>query len=380
VRATGHEVEVVWQGRRVRAFVPDLLARRALELTPATVRKVARAEAEVAFAAARMPERYAPLARLLLRAEGAASSYLEGITADPADVVLAGAAGESRPTPAGWVAANLTAVTAAVAAADSALSTQQLRAWHATLMAGSPLGQRHVGQLRSEQGWIGGSSPLDAALVTPPADRLEALLADLCGYANRDDVDPVAQAAVVHAQFEVIHPFADGNGRIGRVLISWLLARRLALLTPPPVSLRLAADRDGYLSGLTLFRLGEHDRWVGWFADAVSGAGAAQARLVGEVEALREMWRGRLGEPRQGRRVRADALAWRLLDLLPSHLALTSDIVATELGASARTATGALAELERAGIVRRHARPERTGRRGRQPSVFVCPSLLELTG
>ncbi len=380
VQVAGREIEVVWQGRRVRAFVPELLAGRDLDLTPTTLRKVARAEAEVAVAAARMPEQYAPLARLLLRAEGTASSYLEGITADLADVVLAGAASGAEQSPAGWIAANLAAVTDAVAAADTPLTAELLCTWHATLLAGSPLGPRHVGQIRSEQGWIGGASPLDAALVTPPPDRLDALLEDLVTYANRDDVDPVAQAAVVHAQFEVIHPFGDGNGRIGRVLISWLLARRMALVTPPPVSLRLAADRDGYLSGLTLFRLGGHDRWIGWFADAVSGAGAAQEALVREVEALHRVWHSQLSRSRQGPGVRRDALAWRVLDLLPSHLALSSALVSSRLDASARAATGALAELDSAGILTRHARPGPTGRPGRRAFVYVCPSLLEATG
>ena len=85
-------------------------------------------------------------------------------------------------------------------------------------MTGSPTPERYVGRIRDEQGWIGGTNPFDAHLVTPPADRLGALLDDLLAWVNRDDVDPIAQAAIAHAQFEIIHPFADGNGRIGRVL------------------------------------------------------------------------------------------------------------------------------------------------------------------
>ena len=160
------------------------------------------------------------------------------------------------------------------------LSVEMLCRWHATLMAGSPMPGGYIGVVRREQGWIGGTSPIDAALVTPPPDRLDELLADLVAYANRDDIDAVAQAGDRDAQFEIIHPFADGNGRIGRVLISWLLVRGLALVTPPPVSVRIAAERDGYLAGLTLFRLGHHDRWVQWFADVVTGAGQAQVALV----------------------------------------------------------------------------------------------------
>jgi Fic family protein len=84
-----------------------------------------------------------------------------------------------------------------------------------------------------------GAVKLDAALVTPPPERLDVLLADLVDMPTAT-TSTRSLRPVVHAQFEVIHPFGDGNGRIGRVLISWLLARRMALVTPPPVSLRLA--------------------------------------------------------------------------------------------------------------------------------------------
>lgn len=97
-------------------------------------------------------------------------------------------------------------------------------------MTGSPTPAQHVGVLRTEQGWIGGTSPLDAHLVTPPPDEVPALLDALIAYVNRHDIDPVSQAAVAHAQFELIHPFADGNGRVGRVLD--LLPRHLVLTGP----------------------------------------------------------------------------------------------------------------------------------------------------
>ena len=371
----GVEVPIVWHGRRARAFVPTLLAERDLTLGHATVVRAARATADIEHAAEQLPEDYAALARLLLRAEGIASSYIEGVSAPVIDVVLA----EAHPdlhTSAAWVAANLAAVSEAVTAAAGPLTVEVLCGWHRTLMSGSPTPARYVGVIRDEQGWIGGTSPLDAHLVTPPPQHLPALLADLVAYVNRIDVDPVVQAAVSHAQFELIHPFGDGNGRIGRVLISWLLVRRLALLAPPPVSTRFAADVSGYAAGLTMFRLGQHDPWVRWFADAVSGAGRAQQELVAEVDRLRSAWRERLAAPRgPGRRLRADSAAWRILDVLPRRLVLTAAAVATELAVPAKTAQAALRELVAAGVLAEYGGQHFD--RGRPATRYVSNELLE---
>ena len=163
--------------------------------------------------------------------------------------------------------------------------------------------------------------------MTPPPDELGPLLDDLVLYANRGDVDPVAQAGIAHAEFETIHPFADGNGRVGRVLVAWVLTRRLSLVTPPPVSVAIAADVGGYSSGLVLYRFGRLDDWLQWFADAVRGGGRAQRQLISEVNALKTRWRERLGDG--ARPLRSDAAAWAVLDLLPRHLVLTTDVVSS---------------------------------------------------
>jgi Fic family protein len=381
VEPAGVEVPIVWRGRRVRAFVPTPLAARDLGLTPDAIARTARAQAAVEHGAETMPADFTALARLLLRAEGVASSFIEGVTAPVVEIVLAEADEHPAPSAAAWVAANLAAVAEAVAESEVApLTVERLCAWHRTLMTGSPTPARHVGAVRTEQGWIGGTSPLDAHLVTPPPEEVPRLLDDLVAYANRDDVDAVTQAAIAHAQLEVIHPFADGNGRVGRILIAWLLVRRLALVTPPPVSTMIAGDVGGYAAGLVRFRLGHHDGWVRWFADAVSGAGRAQQDLVAAVDELQRSWRGRLGAPRDGTtRLRRDAAAWRVLDLLPRHLLLTGPVVASELGIPLKSAVAALRDLVAADVLLEHGtrRPERAGR----PSVlYTSPELLGLTG
>jgi Fic family protein len=381
VEPAGVEVPIVWRGRRARAFVPTPLAERDLALDARTVAAAARAQAAVEHGAETLPEDYAALARLLLRAEGVASSYIEGVTAPVVDIVLAELDDRAEPSPAAWVAANLAAVGGAIEEAHQGpVSVDALCRWHRTLMTGSPTPARHVGALRTEQGWIGGTSPLDAHLVTPPPDEVPALVEDLVAYVNRDDVDPVSQAAIAHAQFEVVHPFADGNGRVGRVLVAWILVRRLALATPPPVSARIAADVGGYASGLVRFRLGDHGAWVRWFADAVSGAGRAQQDLVAAVARLQGEWRERLAAPRPGaRRVRSDAAAWRALDLLPRHLVLTGPAVARELGIPLKSAGAALRDLAAAGILVEHGTVQGSGR-GRPSRLYTSAELLGLAG
>lgn len=382
MEAAGAEIPIVWRGRRALAFLPTRLADRDLTLQARAVAEAARAQAAVEHGAEAMPEDFASLARLLLRSEGVASSFIEGVTAPVVDIVLAEADESGPPSAAAWVAANLAAVAEAVegAQAGQPLTVERLCSWHRTLMTGSPTPAQHLGVLRTEQGWIGGTSPLDAHLVTPPPDEVPALVDDLLAYVNRDDADPVSQAGIAHAQFEIIHPFADGNGRVGRVLIVWILVRRLSLVTAPPVSARIAADVGGYGSGLVLFRMGDHNAWIRWFSEAVSGAGRAQQELVASVERLQRTWRERLAGPRaDSRRVRSDAAAWRVLELLPRHLLLTGPIVAGALAIPLKSASAALGELVGAGILVEHGTVQPSGR-GRPSRLYTSAELLGLTG
>jgi len=380
MEVAGSEVEAVWNGRRIHAFVPTFLAHRDLTLDAAVGVATGAAGAEVAHAAEALDVDYEPLARLLLRSEGVASSYIEGIGAPVVDVVLAEESlGVRDSGPAAWVASNLAAVALAVssATADAVLGVETLCAWHRTLMTGSPIPQRYVGVIRTEQGWIGGTSPFDAHLVTPPPNVLSDLLDDLLDYVNSADVDPVAQAAISHAQFEIIHPFADGNGRVGRVLVAWVLTRRLNLQVPPPVSVAIAADVAGYASGLVLFRLGDHRRWVTWFAEAVASGGRAQRALITQVEQIKQQWRDDLVAG--NRQPRSDSAVFAALDLLPRHLVLTSPLLADELGISRKAATATLHRLAEAGILEKRGTLSRAGP-GQPAALYVSRELLGLVG
>ena len=151
-------------------------------------------------------------------------------------------------------------------------------------------------------------------------------------------------------------------------------------MTAPPVSTRITADVGGYSSGLVLFRMGDHNAWVRWFADAVSGAGRAQQELVASVERLQREWRERLAGPRDGaKRLRSNAAAWRALELLPRHLLLTGPAVARELAIPLKSANAALRDLADAGVLIEHGTVQPIGR-GRPSRLYTSAELLGLTG
>lgn len=151
--------------------------------------------------------------------------------------------------------------------------------------------------LREVQNWIGVShwTPIGAAFVPSDPDRVPALMSDLVNYLNGAAHAPVIQAAVVHAQFETIHPFTDGNGRVGRALIHTVLARRgLTDRAVLPISLVLATLSDKYIAGLSSYRhtsptgSGEASEatnaWLATFVDAAAVAVEQSEKLVDRIE------------------------------------------------------------------------------------------------
>jgi Fic family protein len=371
-KRAGREVSIEWRGRRARAWLPAPLSSRDLSVGPSTARRTGEALAQVRSLSTTLTSVWEPTARLLLRAEGLASSSIEGLRA-PAAEVAAAELDESAEGTSAWVADNLAVVTEALSSATVApLRISRLHAWHRRLMRNSRLSPAMVGAFRDAQGWVGGTSPLDAAYVPPPPDLVPALMEDLVAFANGRAHDPVTQAAAVHAQFETIHPYGDGNGRIGRVLVAWVLCRRTGIRVPPPVSVLIGRDVGGYLSGLYRFRAGDIDPFVSWFAGVVTRSAEATASVMASLDELLTTWRKRL------RGVRADALAFRLLELLPAHPVVTSAIVAEEAKVDERTARRALATLGRHRIVDPFSPVRRSP--GRPHQWWVATELLHVMG
>jgi Fic family protein len=305
-----------------------------------------------------------------LRSEGVASSFIEGLHAPLADVAAAEVGGALSDA-ASYVADNLGAVVGALGSPRRPLTHANLLQWHRRLMEGSGgLREGMAGAFRTEQSFVGGTSPRDAAYVPPPPELVGELMDGLVAFANDDALDPVTQAAVLHAQFESIHPFGDGNGRIGRILIGWVLSHRLDLTVPPPVSVLIARDPGGYLAGMTLFRMGGLDAWVEWVATALQRSSEAAVELMARSEDLMAEWRTRLV------RVREDATAHRVVALLAEQPVLSAAVIADRLAVSTRSGQSALATLARHGIVERY-RPERV-RPGRPTQYWMAAELLEL--
>ncbi|MBX7117143.1 MAG: Fic family protein [Myxococcaceae bacterium] len=357
-----------------RAFIPNDIARSTLNLPVAVAERVARAERAI-LELNHNPPALGPLevlARRLLRVESVASSRIEGLELSQRRLARAEALqDESRDETARSVLANVAAMEKAIAIADRSapLRTKDICAIHAVLMTFPPDG----GVLRTQQSWIGGNTfnPHGAAFVPPPAGEVRRLIDDLCRYLEREDIPPVVQAAVAHAQFETIHPFADGNGRVGRALIHVVLRRRaLASRHVPPISLVLAGRSKQYIDGLTAFREGAIAQWCETFADATTNAAAKSVALAVRFEKLSERWLERAGRPR------SHSSAAALIALLPAYPILSLATAQRALQRSKQAANEALAALERVGVLKQVGVAKRN-RAWEAPEVFDVLNAFE---
>ena len=322
------------------------------------------------------------LARLLLRVESVASSRIEGLEVGGRRLLRADAArqlGEtSRDVTALEVLGNVDAMVWGVYAVEpgGAVTLHTLLEAHRRLLAGTRL-ESHGGRLRTLQNWIGDSAcnPCSAEFVPPPPEAVTGLLDDLLAFCNDDSLPALAQAAVAHAQFETIHPFVDGNGRTGRVLIHLVLRRRgLGLRVLPPVSLVLATWSRDYITGLTGTRYtGPPDsaeahagtnRWIALFASACRRAVEDAAHFEAQVRALQASWIERAGRPRR------DSAARRLVEALPAAPVLTASTAATLIDRSFQAAGQAIDRLVVAGVLTQ----ANAGRRNR---TFEAPELID---
>jgi len=270
------------------------------------------------------------------------------------------------------ILANIAAMEYAITTTSAAetITVPDLVDVHRVLME-STRDAQIAGMVRTTQNWIGANnySPRGAAFIPPPEDEVDRLLDDLAAFMNRNDLSPTLQAAIAHAQFETIHPFADGNGRTGRCLLH-VIYRRAALAPRfvPPVSLVLATDSDAYIRGLTAYRAERPQDWYMDFALTVIKACRAARQLAQQIDALEERWMNEAGNPRRG------STARKLIQLLPGQPILRVSHVVALTGASLTAAAhNAVNELETAGVLKQLT----VGRRNRAWEAVGLLKLLD---
>ncbi|MEU7912518.1 Fic family protein [Microbispora bryophytorum] len=384
------------RGGVYRPYLPDRLVGRLLVVSPDIAREVSVVEGMVRRLVAHPAgDGIDGLARFLLRSEAIASSRIEGLQASPQQVALAELSGYDDGVSKGFtatarlVANNVTALRQAVTdlVAAESVSTSDIVALHQVLLPE----ERHHG-LRQVQNWVGGGDrhPLEAEFVPPPPEHVPSLMDDLATYLNGAEHAALIQAALVHAQFETIHPFTDGNGRVGRALIHTVLTRRG--LTPSailPISLVLLTRSDEYVAGLMAYRYsGAPDSpeaqeavatWLRLFVTATRTAVEQAEKFADELTQVHEDWleRHRRFRELQGLRPvpRSDSAVARLLDLLPAVPVVTARTVQRLLSVTHPAARQALEELAGAGILH----PEQVERNTRGYLAREVFDLLTLT-
>ncbi len=358
MRSTGSYTTVTTRGEPVRAFVPHALppARPALsaEAFEAGVSNADTALSRLAGVAGLAPS-VEWLLYSAIRKEALLTSQIEGTQAtltdlfdDEAGLPVANTDDVEDVTnylrAFRWVRENLRA------AKGPPLSVRLLCDAHRLLMDGARGAGKQPGELRRSQNWIGGTRPGNAVFVPPPPDRVAGLLADLERYLHqaRPTAPPLVRIALVHAQFETIHPFLDGNGRIGRLLIAALM--ELWGVLPEPLmylSGYLKQHQAEYYRRLSAVRLeGDWEGWVAFFLEGVAAAATEAERGIVAVASLVAADRRRLlAAPKAG------AASLRLFELLPTMPRFTIAQVQQKLSTTFPTATAAVMLLEELGIV-----------------------------
>lgn len=221
---------------------------------------------------------------------------------------------------------------------------------HRLLLNGVRGAGKQPGELRRSQNWIGGTRPGNAVFVPPPPENVPQLLTDMERFIHDGvtDLPPMVKVALIHAQFETIHPFLDGNGRIGRLLIATLF-EHWGLLAEPLMYLSgyLKQHHAEYYRRLSNIRSeGDWEAWVTFFLEGVSVAAADAEHSIIEVASLIAADRKRLLQS-----PKAGPASYRLFEMLPMMPRFTIERVRQQLDTSFPTATAAVKVLEDLGIV-----------------------------
>jgi Fic family protein len=311
------------------------------------------------------------VSRVLTRQEAISSSAIEGTQSTLDELLTSEETQDAETTTAtrqvrSYAAALETFVRRAERAGPEIFSVDFVRALHRRVMRDDDTYPDPPGQLRRVTVWIGGRDIAYSAFNPPPADRVLDCLSQTMDYMRAEGLQAQQQSlftrmAVAHAHFEAVHPFRDGNGRVGRLLLPLMMAAEGR--TPLYLSPYIEAEKAAYYEALKAAQ--QRLDWttmVGFLCDAVVGAVGELMTTRRALERLTEVWRAR-------RDFRSGSSSLRALELLPHFPIITVSRLADRLGVTFRAASIAIEQLEAVGVVR-----ERTGfARNR---VFVASEAL----
>lgn len=329
------------------AIAPQIADIESVPLSKETLNLAIRASVDIARFDAEFGDDVAPFAAILLRTESVASSRIENLTASAKAISLAAMGDKSREN-ARVIVANTEAMKAAIALAQT-LDGNAILAMHDALLRESQ--PHYAGKWRTEAVWIGGGdlSPHHADFVPPHHSRVQSGIADLVAFMERDDMPPIIQAAIAHAQFETIHPFPDGNGRTGRALVQSLLrGKGLTRKVTVPVSAGLLTNTGAYFDALTAYRRGDPDPIVSMMSTASYSAINNGHQLVTDLRALRADWDSRITS-------RIGSGARRASDLLLGQPVIDSPTLQRQLNLSDNAALDAIRRLVEDGVLNKVA-------------------------
>ena len=336
-----------------RAAVVPLIGGRNPILPNDVLALAEEASLEIARFDAELGAEVAPFASVLLRSESTSSSKIENLTSGAMQIMLA-ELGSTEKRNAREIVGNVAAMKAALNLADR-LDADAILAMHTALVG--EIEPAIAGRWRDEQVWIGGDSfgPHGATFVPPHHDQVPELASFMKrprGWLSMVNVVVsganlylLIKAAMVHYQFETIHPFPDGNGRTGRALIHAMLrGHGLTRNVTVPVSAGLLTNTDAYFSSLMAYRDGDAAAIVEKLAEASFAATANGRQLVQDLREIRTAWDDKVV-------ARRGATAWRLADVLVRQPVVDTSVVANELGVTPQNALRAIAPLADVGIL-----------------------------
>ncbi len=287
-----------------------------------------------------------------IRKEAVLSSQIEGTQSSLSDLLLfenegaPGAPLDDVEETSNYIAAMNHGL-ARIQSGELPLSNRLLREVHARLMRGVRGGDKAPGEFRRTQNWLGGTRPGNARFVPPPPPEVAPAMSDLEKFLH-DDTPILIKVALAHAQFETIHPFLDGNGRVGRLLITLLLTSERVLQQPLLyLSLYFKEHRDTYYDRLQAVRTeGAWEEWLEFFLEGVIAVAGSATETARRIRALIERDRETIHGFGRGA-----ASALRVHELAGRRIALSTRVASEQLGLSAPTINAAIARLETANVL-----------------------------